>query len=870
MILSDKKARKIEELISKQESILSELKSEIDEIDSNRLISENEKLRESLSRAEQENEQLKTDTADLKKQLETAKASLFAKMANEKIAVFSKTQRHIENMYYIESTDLENRLLQYKQNSLKSIELMKKRIEEFSDPVYKDLSYKIQELENEINQQHYELSQKLNNEQRALLKEYESASESLRNEGLTETEKRIAVKQKSLESFIGLNVMSKAGILLFLIGIIALGRFAYVHLTDVFKSLMIFALGAVLIAGGELFHKKEKSIFSTALISGGVAVLYAAVATSYFALDLFSVKVAFVLCIVVTVIANLLSIQIKNQVVCAFGAVGGYLPLIATYMIGFGSAVADKTFLPVSAVYFCMLAATIFLMTYNKHWYAAQYIGYGFQLLSIIGIARCAWVLKDADGFAYAPALAAGFAIASFIIYLLMPAAKIIKGKAVSVSDIVLMGLNTVSGSISVGITVNNCFAVKTNGNRIVGIVFLVFAVIYALLSAAAVRNARVIEKTKKRSVMNGILFGGLIVFSLLVVPFSFGWTFVGIAWAAEGTLIAVVAKSKGNKLFESIGFACMMLSVAGFIIVGYEEFQSVFVPVVIVSLTVMILCFWAYTVYALKSTLQESILYIILESVVAAATAGYLIYIYNYVIALPIVKYYSTYSDLAAYALCFALVAVLLRLKLLDNRGSSFVSFLFRIVTFGLVFGADIGDSYHYITLYYGDAIDVKWIAVINLILLVLTNVLAVILLSGGVSRLINKFELPAWIYTAVISIPSLLLITTVLTQQFDVRFSNVLISALYIAVACVLLFIGFKKRYTVVRAGGLVLILAALAKLCFVDTHALTSAWKIGAYFAFGAVLIAISFIYQQFSKKLEKEANALVEESVTTDNE
>lgn len=870
MILSDKKAQKIEELISKQESILLELKNEMDEIDSNRLISENEKLRETLSRIEKENEQLKTDTADIKKQLETAKASLFAKMANEKFAVFSRTQKHIDNMYYIESNGLENRLLQYKQNCLKSIELMKNRVEAFSDPVYTDLSSKIQELENEINQRHYELSQKLNSEYSAILEENTSDSAALSKEGLTETEKQIAVKQKSLESFIGLNVLSKAGILLFIIGIIALGRFAYVHLTDVFKSLMIFALGAGLIGGGELFHKKEKSVFSTALISGGVAVLYAAIATSYFALDLFSVKIAFILCIVITAIANLLSIQLKNQVVCAFGAVGGYLPLIAAYMIGFGSAAADKTFLPVSAVYFCMLALILFLMTYNKHWYVAQYIGYGFQLLSIIGIARCAWVLRDADGFAYAPALAAGFAIASFIIYLLMPAAKIIKGKAVSVSDIVLMGLNTVSGAISVGITVNNCFAVKTDSSRIVGIVFLVFAVIYALLSGAAIRNAKVIEKTKKRSVMNGILFGGLIVFSLLVVPFSLGWMFVGIAWAAEGILIATVAKSKGNKLFEAIGFACMLLSVPGFIIAGYEELQNAFVPVVIVSLTVMLLCFWVYTVFALKSTPQENIFYIILESVMAAATAGYLIYIYHYVLALPIVKYYSTYSNLSAYALCFALIAMLLKLKVLDNRGSSFMSLLFRIVTFGIIFGADVGNRYQHITLYYGDTIKVKWIAVINLILLVFINILAVILLSGGVSRLINKYRLPAWIYTAVISVSSLLLITTVLMHQFNVQFSNVLISALYIAVACALLLIGFKKRYTVVRAGGLVLILAALAKLCFVDTHALNSAWKIGAYFAFGAVLIAISFFYQQFSKKLEKEANAFIEESITTDNE
>ncbi len=73
----------------------------------------------------------------------------------------------------------------------------------------------------------------------------------------------------------------------------------------------------------------------------------------------------------------------------------------------------------------------------------------------------------------------------------------------------------------------------------------------------------------------------------------------------------------------------------------------------------------------------------------------------------------------------------------------------------------------------------------------------------------------------------------------------------------ACALLFIGFEKRYTVVRSGGLVIILCAIAKVCFVDTTHLDSGWKIASYFAFGAMLIVISYFYQRFSKKLREEA-------------
>lgn len=133
------------------------------------------------------------------------------------------------------------------------------------------------------------------------------------------TQKKCVAKAKSLESFIGLNVLSKAGILLFIIGIILVGRYAYLHMSDLFKCLLIYILGGVLVTIGEIFYKK-KNVFSTALISGGVSVLYAATASGYFAFDIFSARLTFVICIIVTAVAILLSMQTKNQIVCTFAS----------------------------------------------------------------------------------------------------------------------------------------------------------------------------------------------------------------------------------------------------------------------------------------------------------------------------------------------------------------------------------------------------------------------------------------------------------------------------------------------------------------------------------------------------------------------
>lgn len=473
------KTAKLNGLIKQQETLLEELKQGISEIDTSEIIAENNKLKQDIEAISGENKKLVNENNKLSSNLEATKTALFTKMANEKLSAFKRTQAQIDSYYYKEENKMQSRLDEYKKNCTANIDIMRNKIEKIASDDFAEISAGLSELEADFSKKQEELHWKRLDEQKKLRDANNAFRGYVENEPLTETEKRVAVRQKNIETFIGLNILSKAGIVLFLIGIIALGRFAYTRLPDLFKALMIYVLGAGLIGVGELFHKKEKTVFSTALISGGVAVLYAGVATSYFALELFSVKVAFLLCVAVTAIAIVLSLQLKNQVVCAFGAVGGYLPLVATYMISFGNAAADKTFLPVSAVYFCLLAVIIFVMTYNKKWYAAQFIGYAFQMLAVIGVSSCSWMLSKTAGYEYALPLSIAFSVASFVVYMMMPSVKIVARKEIATPDCVLLALNTISGAISVSINMYNLLSSK----KAVGFTFLVFTVIYAFLA---------------------------------------------------------------------------------------------------------------------------------------------------------------------------------------------------------------------------------------------------------------------------------------------------------------------------------------------------------------------------------------------------
>lgn len=845
------KIDKLNKLIDDQQAILDSVKAEARSISADDVYRENEELKSKIDILAKSESNLKAENDSLKKSLDNTKAALFSKAADEKLSAFSSVQNRIEKVYYKKELGIGSVLDDYERNCIKSIDDTVKVIEGYGSSQFDDILANLKALRAETQTRRARLEEYKNAEFNNAVQTNFAVGESYKNAPLTEAEKQAATKQRSIESFIGLNVLGKAGILLFIIGIIMLGRFAYVHMSDAFKGGLIYLLGIVLVAVGELFYKKEKTVFSTTLISGGVATLYAAAATCFFAFELYNAKVTFIICVLITAAAVILSNQVKSQVVCAFGAVGGYLPVVAIYMMGFGKAAADVTFLPVSSVYFCLLAIILFAMTYNKKWYVAQFIGYGLHLIAIGGVAKCAYSLRNLTGYGYALPLAVAFAVASFVIYLMMPGAKIVKGKPFLVKDGVLLGLNTVSGAVSVSITVHNLISNSTKADRTVGFVFLAFTLIYAFMSAFAVK-----EKREGSAAATAITSISGLAFSMFVIPFIFGVEYASIGWAAEGIIIALIGIQKKIDVIEYAGLGCMIMSVIARIF-GSSDMSK---ELAAVSFAVIVCAFWIYTVRGFVQVEQRSyktIIYTAVEIASAYSSVGLVKYLYDNVMSGPSVKVNSVFTDYAVVIASLLVFSIIIRHGLFKNRTSMLVSDLVSFGVFLTTFiGMDLHNKYNEIFSYFGEIVEHNALTVINVVLLFAVNIGVILFLASAVLDIINRFAAPAWLFTMAISLSSLMLITTMAMGQFEVKFSNVIISALYIAASCIMLFVGFKRRYTVVRSGGLVLILCAFAKLCFVDTSHLDSGWKIASYFAFGAILILISYFYQRFSKKAESE--------------
>jgi uncharacterized membrane protein len=97
-------------------------------------------------------------------------------------------------------------------------------------------------------------------------------------------------------------------------------------------------------------------------------------------------------------------------------------------------------------------------------------------------------------------------------------------------------------------------------------------------------------------------------------------------------------------------------------------------------------------------------------------------------------------------------------------------------------------------------------------------------------------------------------IVLTQNLIAQYNLNFSSAAISVIYVLTALAWIIYGFTRRFAFIRRFGLALAIFAVIKLFLIDLSSLTQGYRIISYFALGITLLAISFVYQYFSKKLE----------------
>jgi uncharacterized membrane protein len=102
------------------------------------------------------------------------------------------------------------------------------------------------------------------------------------------------------------------------------------------------------------------------------------------------------------------------------------------------------------------------------------------------------------------------------------------------------------------------------------------------------------------------------------------------------------------------------------------------------------------------------------------------------------------------------------------------------------------------------------------------------------------------------IASLFALFLVSMMLLVQFEMGANSVVLSAIGMAASLLWIIAGFVKGNRFMRLFGLGFAIFATSKLFLLDLWFLQNVWRIASYFIFGAVLIAISYVYQHYNKK------------------
>jgi uncharacterized membrane protein len=186
-------------------------------------------------------------------------------------------------------------------------------------------------------------------------------------------------RNPDLEKFIGENLLSKIGIVIFVIGMGFLVKLGIDnnYITEGMRVILGVLIGGALIG---LAHRLRKSFmaFSSVLIGGGLSVLYFTIAIAFHEYQILPQAAAFIIMVLITAFGVLLSISYNKKELAILALIGGFgTPFFLS--TGEGNV-------PILFTYILILNIGMLTLVYFKKWNIINYLSFGFTLLLYVGV----------------------------------------------------------------------------------------------------------------------------------------------------------------------------------------------------------------------------------------------------------------------------------------------------------------------------------------------------------------------------------------------------------------------------------------------------------------------------------------------------
>ncbi|MDE7193157.1 MAG: DUF2339 domain-containing protein, partial [Oscillospiraceae bacterium] len=162
------------------------------------------------------------------------------------------------------------------------------------------------------------------------------------------------------ELFVGLNILSKIGVVFIILGVIAFAAVSEGYLPPIARTIMIFAVGAAMAGAGELFYRMHSAIFARALTLGAIIDIAVSMLISYYALGSINTIAAIGIAAGMSLGGMMLAWRYKSQTVMIITLICAFLPFFA--------ASADKGGFFSVLTYLLVIQGAAVIIAAHKKW----------------------------------------------------------------------------------------------------------------------------------------------------------------------------------------------------------------------------------------------------------------------------------------------------------------------------------------------------------------------------------------------------------------------------------------------------------------------------------------------------------------------
>lgn len=669
-------------------------------------------------------------------------------------------------------------------------------------------------------------------------------------------------KKTDFEKFIGENLLNKIGIVILVLALIFFGKYAVDKgwLNDTAKVVAIVAIGGILIG---LAHKLRVNYraFSSVLAGGGLASLYISVAVGFQLYGLFTQTAAFIILIIVTILAVLLALAYDKKELAVIAIFGGFA---SPMLVSTGEGNYKVLF-----TYILILDIGMLVLAYYKKWNLVNFVA-NFATLILFA----AWLIKATIDDKIPHVGAVIFVTGFYLVFFLMNIINNVKEKKnFSAFEFLMVVTNTFlyfwAGMYIIGDYNENYMGLFTTCLAVFNFVF-----------AYPLYKRKQIDKN-----LIFLLIGLVLTFVSIAIPVQFKGKYITMFWAAEAVLLLWLGQQSGIKLMKIASYIVSFFMVVsltmdwfqiyldrphdadplpllineGFItgIVSVVAFYLLFrllkneaeksdkgSPMLFSNLFIIVLIISLYIIFQLELIYQVDINYD------DSYLVGVAIAFYNYLYFAVVLAWSSIKQK--KYILegitLISLVSVLVYVvgvmpsyrKVIDYYLMDDISSTFSLIHFGTALLVLVICFY----LWRNMELIFKGQKTISNIMLWFSIIIGVIVLS---------FELDYMV---------LLGNSANIDENYSLVKQTHLIGwpILWGVLAFTLMIIGIKRNERMFRIIGISLFFFALLKLFAIDVWDMPEGGRIAAFISLGVLLLVISFMYQKLKKVIfeEEEGN------------